>query len=75
MTINIKNRTSDWLLGHKVRLPEQKDSLFKMLKLIVKCLSCLRLKTLKTTPRSYRIYSINRPGRLLNFWTLRVGLI
>ena len=22
---------------------------------------------------SYRIYSINRPGRLLNFWTLRVG--
>ena len=23
----------------------------------------------------YRIYSINRPGRLLNFWTLRVALI
>ena len=23
--------------------------------------------------RTYRIYSINRPGRLLNFWTLRVG--
>ena len=22
-----------------------------------------------------RIYSINRPGRLLNFWTLRVGAI
>ncbi len=22
---------------------------------------------------SYRIYSIKRPGRLLNFWTLRVG--
>ena len=22
---------------------------------------------------SYRIYSINRPGRLLNFWTLRMG--
>ena len=22
---------------------------------------------------SYRIYSINLPGRLLNFWTLRVG--
>ena len=22
---------------------------------------------------SYRIYLINRPGRLLNFWTLRVG--
>ena len=21
----------------------------------------------------YCIYSINRPGRLLNFWTLRVG--
>ena len=21
----------------------------------------------------YRIYSINRPGRILNFWTLRVG--
>ena len=21
----------------------------------------------------YRIYSINRPGRLLNFWTLIVG--
>ena len=21
----------------------------------------------------YRIYSINRPRRLLNFWTLRVG--
>ena len=24
-------------------------------------------------PADYRIYSINRPGRLLNFWTLRVG--
>ena len=22
---------------------------------------------------TYRIYSINRPGRLLNFWALRVG--
>ena len=22
---------------------------------------------------NYRIYSINRPGRLLNFWILRVG--
>ena len=22
----------------------------------------------------YRIYSIKRPGRLLNFWTLRVGV-
>ena len=22
---------------------------------------------------AYRIYSINRPGRLLNFWILRVG--
>ena len=22
---------------------------------------------------NYRIYSINRPGRLLNFWSLRVG--
>ena len=42
------------LLGHKVRLPEQKDTLhvFKMLKLIVKFLSCLRLKTLKTIPSS-----------------------
>ena len=26
-----------------------------------------------TSPLGYRIYSINRPGRLLNFWTLRVG--
>ena len=24
--------------------------------------------------QNYRIYSINRPGRLLNFWTLRVGV-
>ena len=24
-------------------------------------------------PMGYRIYSINRPGCLLNFWTLRVG--
>ena len=41
-------------MGHKVRLPEQKDTLhvFKMLKLIVKFLSCLRLKTLKTIPSS-----------------------
>ena len=39
------------LLGHKVTLPEQKDTLFKMLKLaIVKFLSCLRFKTLKTIP-------------------------
>ena len=22
----------------------------------------------------YRIYSINRPGRLLNYWTLRVSV-
>ena len=22
---------------------------------------------------NYRIHSLNRPGRLLNFWTLRVG--
>jgi len=27
----------------------------------------------KHFPDGYRIYSINRPGRLLNFWTLRVG--
>ena len=41
------------LLGHKVTLPEQKDTLFKMLKLvIVKFLSCLRFKTLKTIPCS-----------------------
>ena len=26
-----------------------------------------------TSVEKYRIYSINRPGRLLNFWTLRVG--
>ena len=26
-----------------------------------------------TAKVAYRIYSINRPGRLLNFWTLRVG--
>ena len=25
------------------------------------------------TDAQYRIYSINRLGRLLNFWTLRVG--
>ena len=24
-------------------------------------------------PADYRIYSINRPGRLLNFWTFRMG--
>ena len=37
----------------------------------------IRTKTLRSVfdglYRSYRIYSINRPGRLLNFWTLRVG--
>ena len=27
----------------------------------------------KILAMTYRIYSINRPGRLLNFWTLRVG--
>ena len=27
----------------------------------------------KNIKRTYRIYSINRPGRLLNFLTLRVG--
>ena len=26
-----------------------------------------------STLRIYRIYSIRRPGRLLNFWALRVG--
>ena len=31
------------------------------------------LKNQTTFGGSYRIYSINRPGRLLNFWTLRVG--
>ena len=25
------------------------------------------------TVATHRIYSINRPGRLLNFWTLKVG--
>ena len=25
------------------------------------------------TNHGYRVYSINCPGRLLNFWTLRVG--
>ena len=40
-------------MGHKVTLPEQKDTLFKMLRLvIVKFLSCLRFKTLKTIARS-----------------------
>ena len=29
--------------------------------------------TITINSRIYRIYSINRPGRLLNFWTLRVG--
>ena len=28
---------------------------------------------IKLYGHSYRIYSINRPGRLLNFWALRVG--
>ena len=27
----------------------------------------------QSATKPYRIYSINRPGRLLNFWTLRVG--
>ena len=27
----------------------------------------------ETENNAYRIYSINRPRRLLNFWTLRVG--
>ena len=40
------------LLWNKVRLPEQKDTLFEMVKLIVNYLSCLRLKTLQTIPRS-----------------------
>ena len=31
------------------------------------------LKNHTTFGGSYRICSINRPGRLLNFWTLRVG--
>ena len=30
-------------------------------------------QTNKQNDDSYRIYSIKRPGRLLNFWTLRVG--
>ena len=29
--------------------------------------------TMTCVPTSQRIYLINRPGRLLNFWTLRVG--
>ena len=39
-------------MWNKVRLPEQKDTLFEMLKLIVNYLSCLRLKTLQTIPHS-----------------------
>ena len=31
------------------------------------------LKEWHERPWIYRIYSINRPGRLLNFWALRVG--
>ena len=30
-------------------------------------------RSLPRVALEYRIYSINRPGRLLNFWTLRVG--
>ena len=35
----------------------------------------MSLQRSPATPRlfNYRIYSIKRPGRLLNFWTLRVG--
>ena len=33
----------------------------------------ISLKTFFDQSIGYRIYSINRPGRLLNFWTLRVG--
>ena len=29
--------------------------------------------TQREDPCLYRIYSMNRPGRLLNFWTLRMG--
>ena len=35
--------------------------------------SLMRRPFLRIDKRKYRIYSINRPGRLLNFWTLRVG--
>ena len=37
----------------------------------VKLSSCFDIKI--KFDRDYRIYSINRPGRLLNFWTVRVG--
>ena len=33
----------------------------------------LRNDVFTAVARMYPIYSINRPGRLLNFWTLRVG--
>ena len=33
----------------------------------------LMLRLISLSKLNYRIYSLNRPGRLLNFWTLRVG--
>ena len=34
---------------------------------------CRHVNSQSSELNGYRIYSINRPGRLLNFWTLRVG--
>ena len=35
--------------------------------------SCATTDVTNLALNKLRIYSINRPGRLLNFWTLRVG--
>ena len=39
----------------------------------VSCFSTVLSKNNNNNLLRYRIYSINRHGRLLNFWTLRVG--
>ena len=41
--------------------------------LIYVYLACESIRFFRSNERKYRIYSINRPGCLLNFWTLRVG--
>ncbi len=42
--------------------------------LITSCEKSILFESCETKMSIYRIYSIKRPGRLLNFWTLRVGV-
>ena len=76
-----KRQKSNWLNKQNnnvtlflcISLPSQQDYDGNMPNFTWGDVNKRQLNFLPLSEFEYRIYSINRPGRLLNFWTLRVG--